>query len=151
HPGPRRDLRVELCRSGPDAGRHLSDLPDRTGYPATGPVRKGRTMKRALALAGLAALALLAFVPSFAGPYPLGLMIGILGYGVLATAWAMFSGPTRYISLATVAFFGLGAYTVAVLADLLPYPLVLLAAAGVGLVVALVVGLATLRLAGIYF
>lgn len=108
-------------------------------------------MKRALALAGLAALALLAFVPSFAGPYPLGLMIGILGYGVLATAWAMFSGPTRYISLATVAFFGLGAYTVAVLADLMPYPLVLLAAAGVGLVVALVVGLATLRLAGIYF
>ena len=108
-------------------------------------------MKHASALAGLAVLVLLAFVPSFAGPYPLGLMIGILGYGVLATAWAMFSGPTRYISLATVAFFGLGAYTVAVLADLLPYPLVLLAAAGVGLVVALVVGLATLRLAGIYF
>jgi branched-chain amino acid transport system permease protein len=108
-------------------------------------------MKPVLALAGLAVLTLLAFVPSFAGPYPLGLMIGILGYGVLATAWAMFSGPTRYISLATVAFFGLGAYTVAVLADLLPYPLVLLAAAGVGLVVALIVGLATLRLAGIYF
>jgi branched-chain amino acid transport system permease protein len=94
-------------------------------------------MKPVLALAGLAVLTLLAFVPSFAGPYPLGLMIGILGYGVLATAWAMFSGPTRY--------------TVAVLADLLPYPLVLLAAAGVGLVVALIVGLATLRLAGIYF
>lgn len=99
----------------------------------------------------LLVLPALAFVPSFAGPYPLGLMIGILGYGVLATAWAMFSGPTRYISLATVAFFGLGAYTVAVLGEVLPYPLVLLAAAGVGLVVALIVGLATLRLAGIYF
>ena len=36
-------------------------------------------------------------------------------YTVLATAWALFSGPTRYISLATVAFFGIGAYTVAVL------------------------------------
>ncbi|KQX38676.1 ABC transporter permease [Devosia sp. Root436] len=102
-------------------------------------------------LAALVALAALAFVPAFAGPYPLGLGIGILGYGVLATAWAMFSGPTRYISLATVAFFGLGAYTVAVLADVLPYPLVLLVAALVGLVVALIVGLATLRLAGIYF
>jgi len=78
-------------------------------------------------------------------------MIGILGYGVLATAWALFSGPTRYISLATVAFFGMGAYTVAVLADLLPYPLVLVAAAAIALVVALLVGLATLRLAGIYF
>ena len=105
-------------------------------------------MKIVLALVALAALA---FVPSFVGPYPLGLGIGILGYGVLATAWAMFSGPTRYISLATVAFFGLGAYTVAVLGDVLPYPLVLLVAAMVGLVVALLVGLATLRLAGIYF
>jgi len=105
-------------------------------------------MKAVLALVIFAALA---FVPFFAEPYPLGLMIGILGYGVLATAWALFSGPTRHISLATVAFFGLGAYTVALLADVLPYPLVLLCAAGVGLVVALIVGLATLRLAGIYF
>jgi len=101
--------------------------------------------------AALIALLALAFVPSLVGPYPLGLMIGILGYGILATAWALFSGPTRYISLATVAFFGLGAYTVAVLSESLPYPLVLLAAAAIGLVVALLVGLATLRLAGIYF
>ncbi|WP_323015233.1 branched-chain amino acid ABC transporter permease [Devosia sp.] len=105
-------------------------------------------MKLLLALLIFAALA---FVPFFADPYPLGLMIGILGYGVLATAWALFSGPTRYISLATVAFFGLGAYSVAVLGDVLPYPLVLVCAAGVGLVLALIVGLATLRLAGIYF
>ena len=102
-------------------------------------------------LLALLIFAALAFVPFFADPYPLGLMIGILGYGVLATAWALFSGPTRYISLATVAFFGLGAYTVAVLGDVLPYPLVLVCAAGVGLVLALIVGLATLRLAGIYF
>lgn len=98
-----------------------------------------------------AVLALLAFVPFFAGPYPLGLGIGILGYGVLATAWSLFSGPTRYISLATVAFFGIGSYTVAALADLMPYPLMLVVAALIGLAVALVVGLATLRLAGIYF
>lgn len=102
-------------------------------------------------LVPLIALAALAAVPFFVGAYLLGLGIGILGYGVLATAWALFSGPTRYISLATVAFFGIGAYTVAVLADLMPYPLVLLCAALIGLVVALLVGLATLRLAGIYF
>lgn len=102
-------------------------------------------------LIALIALAALAAVPFFVGAYPLGLGIGILGYGVLATAWALFSGPTRYISLATVAFFGIGAYTVAVLADVMPYPLVLLCAALIGLVVALLVGLATLRLAGIYF
>ena len=51
--------------------------------------------------------------------------ISMLNYAVLATAWAMFSGPTRSISLATVAFFGIGAYTVAIAADYMPYPLVL--------------------------
>lgn len=96
-------------------------------------------------------IALLSFLPLFVGPYPLGLGIGILGYGALATAWSLFSGPTRYISLATVAFFGIGAYTVAALADVMPYWLILIVAAGIGLVVALIVGLATLRLAGIYF
>lgn len=108
-------------------------------------------MKFVLALLALLAFTALAAVPFFVGAYPLGLGIGILGYGVLATAWALFSGPTRYISLATVAFFGIGAYVVAVLADVLPYPLVLVAAALIGLVVAVLVGLATLRLAGIYF
>ena len=39
-------------------------------------------------------------------------------FTVLATAWALFSGPTRYVSLATVAFFGIGAYTVAVLGEI---------------------------------
>jgi branched-chain amino acid transport system permease protein len=69
----------------------------------------------------------------------------------LATAWALFSGPTHYISLATAAFFGIGAYTTAVLTDYLPWPLVLVAAAVVGVIVALIVGLSTLRLSGIYF
>ena len=50
-----------------------------------------------------------------------------------------------------VAFFGIGAYTVAVLNETLSYPLVLLVAAAIGLAVALVVGLSTLRLAGVYF
>ena len=100
---------------------------------------------------GAAVLAVLAGVPLVADGYGLSLAINILNYAVLATAWAMFSGPTRYVSLATVAFFGIGAYTVAVLGDALPWPAVLAAAALVGLVVAIVVGLSTLRLAGVYF
>lgn len=99
----------------------------------------------------LIVLAMLAAAPWFVGPYPLGLLIGILSYAVLATSWSMFSGPTRYVSLATVAFFGIGAYTVAVLGDVLPYPAILVVAAIIGAVVALAVGLATLRLAGVYF
>lgn len=98
-----------------------------------------------------AALAVLAAAPYALDAYGLGLMIGIAGYVTLATAWSLFSGPTRYISLATAAFFGIGAYTVAVLSENLTYPLILLAALGLGLGVALLVGLSTLRLAGVYF
>ena len=104
----------------------------------------------AIALAA-AVIVLLAFVPRVADGYWLSLAITLLNYTVLATAWALFSGPTRYVSLATVAFFGIGAYTVAVFGELLARPLVLLIALGVGVILALIVGLSTLRLSGVYF
>jgi branched-chain amino acid transport system permease protein len=97
------------------------------------------------------ACAALAAAPLFGSRYALALAINIASFTVLATAWALFSGPTRYISLCTVAFFGIGAYTVAVLGERLPWPLVLLAAAAIGTGVALLVGLSTLRLSGVYF
>jgi branched-chain amino acid transport system permease protein len=105
-------------------------------------------------LSGLALALLVAALAAFplaASGYQLALGISVMSYTVLATAWALFSGPTRYISLATAAFFGIGAYTVAVLTDHLPWPAVLAVAAVVGAAVALVVGLSTLRLSGIYF
>jgi len=102
------------------------------------------------AAAGVVIAALAAF-PLVASGYHLALGISLLYFTVLATAWALFSGPTHYISLATAAFFGIGAYTTAVLTELLPWPLVPVAAAAVGVMVALVVGLSTLRLSGIYF
>ena len=98
-----------------------------------------------------AIIALLVLVPKFASGYQLALGISLLYFTVLATAWALFSGPTHYISLATVAFFGIGAYTVAVLGEIWPWPAVLAAAGAIGIAVALVVGLSTLRLSGIYF
>lgn len=102
-------------------------------------------------LIALVALALLGALPLVLSDYGLGLMIGMATYVTLASAWALFSGHTRYVSLATVAFYGTGAYTVAVLGDLLPYPLVLACAALVGVALAALVGLSTLRLAGVYF
>jgi len=98
-----------------------------------------------------AVIAALAGFPAIAAGYHLALGISLLYFTVLATAWALFSGPTHYISLATATFFGIGAYTTAVLTEILPWPLVLLAAAAIGVVVALIVGLSTLRLSGIYF
>lgn len=102
--------------------------------------------------AGALTLALLATVPQWMhNDYYLSLLISVLMYSVLASAWALFSGPTRYVSLATVAFFGAGAYTTAVFGEALPWAAVLLIALGVGVAMALVVGLATLRLSGVYF
>ncbi|WP_441278107.1 branched-chain amino acid ABC transporter permease [Tardiphaga sp. 172_B4_N1_3] len=99
----------------------------------------------------LAAVVALAFVPMIVDAYHLALAISLLQFTVLATAWGMFSGPTRYVSLATTAFFGVGAYTVAVLGEQLPWSLVLLIAAVIGAVMAVIVGLSTLRLSGVHF
>ncbi|MFL5069653.1 MAG: branched-chain amino acid ABC transporter permease [Xanthobacteraceae bacterium] len=103
------------------------------------------------AVAALFITIAIAAVPFVAGPYHVALGISLLSYSVLATAWALFSGPTRYISLATVAFFGIGAYTVGALGEALPWWLVLAVAAAIGVAVALIVGLSTLRLSGMYF
>ena len=82
--------------------------------------------------AAIACFAVLAAAPFVLGEYGLGLMIGMASYVTLATAWSLFSGPTRNVSLATAAFFGVGAYTVAVLSETVPYPVVLFAALLIG-------------------
>ena len=97
------------------------------------------------------AFALLACLPLLRHGYLLSLGVSVAMYTVLATSWALFSGPTHYISLATAAFYGIGTYVVAGGIGTLPYP-VLLALAGIaGGVAAALAGLATLRLSGVYF
>jgi len=97
------------------------------------------------------AFAILACLPFLQDGYVLSLAVGVAMYTVLATSWALFSGPTHYISLATAAFYGLGAYVVSAGIDVIPY-VVLLGLAGIaGGVVAALVGVATLRLSGVYF
>lgn len=109
-----------------------------------------RLDKTALTMA--LALVVMALLPlTWHNDYALSFGINLLQFAVLATAWALFSGPTRCISLATTAFYGIGAYTVAVLGELLPWPAVLCVALAIGSLVALGVGLATLRLSGVYF
>lgn len=103
------------------------------------------------AVATLALLAAALLPAALPNAYWLSLGINLLQYAVMATAWALFSGPTRYVSLATVAFFGIGAYTFAVLGESWPQPLVLAVALGLGLALAVLTGLATLRLAGVHF
>ncbi|WP_034387226.1 branched-chain amino acid ABC transporter permease [Comamonas composti] len=104
-----------------------------------------------LGLPALGALAALPLLPWEDSGYAVSMAINLLMYVVLATAWAIFSGTGGYVSLATAAFFGLGAYAVAVLGGHLAWPWVLACAAGVSALVAVFVGLATLRLSGVYF
>jgi branched-chain amino acid transport system permease protein len=96
-------------------------------------------------------LFLLAIIPLYSPGYTIVLLSSIFMYVVIAVSWAMFSGPTGYISLASAAFFGVGIYTSALLGRALPLLLVF----GIGglssFCLALLVGALTLRLKGIYF
>ncbi len=97
-------------------------------------------------------LAVAACLPLLGDAYYLAIGITIAMYAVLATSWALFSGPTHYVSLATAAFFGLGTYTAAIGIETgMSYWLTLPVAAVLGAVLAALVGLATLRLSGVYF
>jgi len=101
-------------------------------------------------LLGVALLALVA-APWLVSNYQRSLLLAILADVALAVAWAFFSGPSRYLSLATGAFFGAGAYTTAVVGTRLAWPLPVLAGAAVGAAMALAVGVMALRLRGPYF
>jgi branched-chain amino acid transport system permease protein len=103
-------------------------------------------------LAVAAILLVIAFcLPYYGSDYLLSLGITIAMFTVLATSWALFSGPTHYISLATAAFFGLGTYTTGLGFETLPFWALILLAGVLGAVLAALVGLATLRLSGVYF
>ena len=102
-------------------------------------------------IAILAALA--ATVPLIANGYWLSVCVTGMMYIALATSWSMFSGPTHYISLATAAFFGLGGYLLATgMSDYQqPFWLMLAVVPFTGAILAALIGLATLRLSGVYF
>ena len=96
-------------------------------------------------------VAFIATLPLWAGAYNVRVLTSVLIYVVLAVSWAMFSGTTGYMSLAPAAFFGIGIYAVALLQKELPFFLIIAIAGAISFAFALLVGLVTLRLRGIYF
>jgi branched-chain amino acid transport system permease protein len=109
------------------------------------------TAGKIAALAFAILVALLAAVPWLVSDYGLGFMVNLMCYLVLTIAWTLFSGTTRYVSLATAAFFGLGAYTVAMLVKEMPIYATFGVALMIGTMMALLVGLVTLRISGMFF
>ena len=96
-------------------------------------------------------LILLATLPLYGSGYPVILLTTILMYIVITVSWTMFSGPTRRISLASAAFLGVGVYTAAILGKTLPLLAVIVIGGLVSFILALGIGLLTLRLKGMYF
>jgi branched-chain amino acid transport system permease protein len=102
-------------------------------------------------------LVLLAFtgwalaLPSYASEFVVSMALTCLMYVTLSSSWGLFCGSTRYLSLATSAFFGIGAYTSAMLLGEFAWITVILIGAGIAVVVAIVMGAAVLHLRGTYF
>jgi branched-chain amino acid transport system permease protein len=106
--------------------------------------------RRGLAAVALGALAAAA-LPWILDDFLLSLALSCLMYIALATSWALFSGTTRYVSLATAAFFGLGAYVSAWSLAALPWAVVIAGGAAVAAAFAALAGIAILHLRGTYF
>ena len=77
----------------------------------------------------------------------------ILQFVVLAVAWSILGGHAGYVNFGTSAFFGMGVYTAVFLFKVADAPLAvqIAAAAAVGALMGLVLGLLTLRMQGIFF
>ena len=111
-----------------------------------------RLAARLLAIAVGAAL-ILSFPLAAPNPYVLSAGVVVASYAVLATSWNLVGGFTGYISLGHGAYFGLGAYGTGLLivrADA-PSFVALFAAAAIVAVLAVPIGIASLRVRGASF
>ncbi len=113
------------------------------------PLVSRNSLVRGLVL--LAGLAILATLPFYGSIYATILLSTIFMYIVLTLSYAIFSGPTGQISLATAAFFGIGIYVAATLGKQLPLLVMVLVGGLASSAMALLVGSVTLRLKGVYF
>jgi len=121
---------------------------------------KGKTVNLTKILPILLIIIVLAIAPYFLGDYYSSIVRTILLWTALSISWHFFSGLTKYVSLGSAAFFGVGLYFTAKYLQLsidygywpiLPLPVIVLLAGLINFALALVIGLVTLRLKGIYF
>jgi len=90
-------------------------------------------------------------LPHYGSEFVVSMALTCLMYVALSSSWGLFCGSTRYLSLATSAFFGIGAYTSAIALESLPWLESIALGAGLSAVVAVVMGAAVLHLRGTYF
>ncbi|MES2051006.1 MAG: branched-chain amino acid ABC transporter permease, partial [Pseudomonadota bacterium] len=90
-------------------------------------------------------------LPHYGSEFVVSMALTCLMYVALSSSWALFCGTSRYLSLATSAFFGIGAYTGALALEQMPWLAAIALGAGIAVVVAVVMGAAVLHLRGTYF
>lgn len=109
---------------------------------------------RILAVPLLLAAGCIATLPVWAGDYWTRIGTGVAMWAGLAAAWNIIGGYAGYVSFGQVAFFGIGAYTTALLMQPDPnwnFFLTLPVGAAIAGLFASVIGWPTLRLRGAYF
>jgi len=90
-------------------------------------------------------------IPYYGSEFVVSMALSCLMYIALATSWSLFCGTTRYLSLATSAFFGIGAYTGALIIESQGWAAAVVLGAGIATGVAVVMGALVLHLRGTYF
>lgn len=90
-------------------------------------------------------------LPHYGSEFAVSMGLTCLMYVALASSWGLFCGSTRYLSLATSAFFGVGAYAGALSVEQLPWLGSIALGAAVAVLLAIVMGSAVLHLRGTYF
>jgi len=113
--------------------------------------RAAALMRSRIAIFLLVLVAAAATGPIYLDPFTIISVTNIFIYVVITLSWALFSGPTQYISIATAAFFGIGIYTSALAGESMPFPLVVCLGGVASFFLAFLVGLSSLRLKGMYF
>jgi branched-chain amino acid transport system permease protein len=90
-------------------------------------------------------------LPHYGSEFVVSMALTCLMYVALSSSWGLFCGSSRYLSLATSAFFGIGAYTSAIALENMSWLASIALGAGIATVVAVVMGAAVLHLRGTYF
>ena len=102
-----------------------------------------------IVLLGLIGWALV--LPHYGSEFAVSMALTCLMYVALSSSWGLFCGSTRYLSLATSAFFGIGSYTTAIGLGQLAWIEVITLGSAVAALLAIVMGAAVLHLRGTYF
>ena len=137
----------------PEPTQSIKTVPDAAtdAVVSVAPIRQKSAQPLWLTL-GLAAL-YLGLAAVIGNPYILLIMTLVPIWATVGVSWNVFSGYSGLLSFGHAAFFGLGAYTVAVAFakfGLTPW-LGIVAAAGAGAMAGAIVGIPTFRLRGVYF